>query len=229
MFGTFDHAWITCNHSPILNTRSDILFQRLKEQLLNCLPGSLSHTKMLPPGRILQLPPEQFSYLDSAVLILLFPFREQIQVCLIRRPATMKNHAGQIAFPGGKREKDDADLVQTALREAYEEIGLASETVEVFGMLSPVYVQISDFLITPVLGWLNEKPEIHIDPCEVDEAIFISLEDIANEINRVDREMETKTGRILVPGYEIDGYFIWGATAMILSELVDVLSIDDQL
>ena len=186
------------------------------------MPGSISHVKMLPPGRILALPADQINSHDSAVLILLFPFQNQIQLCLIRRPATMKNHAGQIAFPGGKREKEDIDLVQTALCEAHEEIGLDREAVQVLGLLSPVYVQISDFLITPVLGWFSEFPDIQIDSSEVDEAIFVSLEDIANQDNRCEREMETRTGRIAVPGYEINGCFIWGATAMMLAELVDI-------
>lgn len=135
----------------------------------------------------------------------------------------MKNHAGQIAFPGGKREKEDVDLVGTALREAEEEIGLCRESVEILGTLSTVYVQISNFLITPVVGWVAEMPEIKIDSSEVDEVIFVSLADVTDEMNRCDREMETRTGRILVPGYEIDGCFIWGATAMMLAELADIV------
>lgn len=205
-----------------MNLHPEILLQQLKKQLKNQLPGSISHVKMLPPGRVLALPANQINYHDSAVLILLFPFQDQIQFCLIRRPATMKNHAGQIAFPGGKREKEDINLIQTALREAHEEIGLDRDAVEVLGLLSTVYVQISDFLITPVVGWYAGFPDVQIDSSEVDEAIFVSLEDIANHENRREREMETRTGRIFVPGYEIDGCFIWGATAMMLAELVDI-------
>lgn len=186
------------------------------------LPGSASHVKMLPPGRMLVLPDEHKNYHDSAVLVLLFPFQQQIQLCLIRRPSTMKNHAGQIAFPGGKKESEDLNLVQTALREAQEEIGVAREDVEILGQLSTVYVQISEFLITPVVGWLNKAPEIVVDSSEVDEVFFISLDDIANQGNRCEREMDTRTGRINVPGYEINGFFIWGATAMMLAELVDL-------
>jgi 8-oxo-dGTP pyrophosphatase MutT (NUDIX family) len=212
-----------------LNKNPDIFFQQLKRQLKSRLPGSVSHNKMLPPGRILNVPSDQINYHESAVLILLFPCQNQIQLCLIRRPATMKNHAGQIAFPGGKREKNDADLVQTALREAQEEIGVDRETIEIFGIMSSVYVQISDFLITPVLGWLNEKPKIVIDKSEVDEVILVSLEELTDHLNRCDREMETKTGRIGVPGYEINGSFIWGATAMILAELIDLCSDETQL
>ncbi len=205
-----------------MNLHPEIILQQLKKQLENHLPGSSSHIKMLPPGRILALPADQTNYHDSAVLILLFPFQDRIQLCLIRRPATMKNHAGQIAFPGGKREKEDLDLVQTALREAHEEIGLDCEAVEVLGLLSTVYVQVSDFVITPVLGWTAGFPVIRIDSSEVDEVIVVSLEDIASLGNRSEREMETRTGRTNVPGYEINGCFIWGATAMMLAELVDI-------
>lgn len=212
-----------------MNLSPDIQIKKFKKQLEILLPGSVSHVKMLPPGRALMLPSEQINYHDSAVLILLFPLKDKIHMCLIRRPSTMRNHAGQIAFPGGKREKEDADLIQTALREAQEEIGIAANTVEILGQLSTVYVQISDFLITPVVGWLNEFPEAVIDSSEVDEVIFIPLEDLADSVNRCEKEMETRTGRIKVPGYEINGYFIWGATAMMIAELVDIFYDDAQL
>lgn len=191
-------------------------------QLENRLPGVLAHTKMLPPGRTLEPPVSQENYTNSAVLVLLFPLCQKTHICLIRRPATMKNHAGQIAFPGGKQEKEDYDLVQTALREAKEEIGLAIDKVHILGALTPVYVQVSHFLITPVVGWMNELSDLEIDPSEVDEVIFISLEDLSDAGKRCDREMETWTGKIIVPGYDVNGCFIWGATAMLLSELVDV-------
>ncbi len=168
------------------------------------------------------MPSGQLHYHESAVLILLFPFREQIQICLIRRPGTMKNHAGQIAFPGGKREKEDADLIRTALREAYEEIGVPGESVEIIGELTSVYVQVSGFLIKPVLGWLKEKPLLKIDASEVDEVIFISLEELADQGNRCEKWMDTRTGPVSAPGFEINGSFIWGATAMMLAELADI-------
>ena len=182
---------------------------------------------MLPPGRTLQHPSEQGHYHESAVLILLFPSEGQLYICLIRRPTTMKNHAGQIAFPGGRKEKDDKDLIYTALREAEEEIGLGRESAEILGLLSPVYVQVSDFLITPVVGWMAHIPKIRMDSREVDEVIYISLEALTDPANLCEREKETLTGRIAVPGYEIDGNFIWGATAMMLAELVELF--EDQL
>jgi 8-oxo-dGTP pyrophosphatase MutT (NUDIX family) len=201
---------------------NEIHFHYLKKQLGLRLPGTESHLKMLPPGRILKLPAEQENYYDSAVLLLLFPFQSKVQICLIRRPATMKNHAGQIAFPGGKREKVDTDYVQTALREAHEEIGVDRNSIQIVGQLSTVFVEVSSFLITPIVGWLDEKPDIVIDPSEVDEVILVSLEELSDQKNRCSRELETRTGRLCVPGYEINGSFIWGATAMILSELIDV-------
>jgi 8-oxo-dGTP pyrophosphatase MutT (NUDIX family) len=205
-----------------LNLTPDILCQRLAKQLGERLPGANSHLRMLPPGRVLHLPADQPHFIHSAVLVLLFPFRHKIMTCLIRRPSTMKNHAGQIAFPGGKQEKEDRDLAGTALREANEEIGLAIETVQLLGTLTPVYVQVSNFLITPVVAWSQVVPEIRIDPSEVDEAFFITLEDLVDQNKCIKREVDTSTGRITVPGFEINGCFIWGATAMLLSELGDI-------
>lgn len=207
-----------------MTNQPDINYQQLEEQLKKSLPGSFSHLKMLPPGRLLELPSSHSGYYESAVLVLLFPVGKEIRICLIRRPASMKNHAGQIALPGGKRERDDKDLIHTALREAAEEIGIDQGSVRVLGLLSSVYVQISDFLITPVLGWLDSAPEFRIDPSEVDEMILVSFGDIAVKENRQEKDMDTRTGRIRVPGYEIDGKFIWGATAMILAELDDIFS-----
>ena len=212
-----------------MNLSSDNFCHQLKRQLENRLPGSASHLKMLPPGRILAVPSREISYHESAVLIVLFPYQEQIWTCLIRRPASMKNHAGQIAFPGGKREQEDDNLIRTALREAREEIGIDVQSVEILGELSAVYVQVSKFLIKPVLGWLRHMPDLTADAAEVDEMIFISLEDLANQANRCDREMETMTGIQSVPGYDINGLFIWGATAMILSEVVDIYKDVSQL
>jgi len=212
-----------------LSLPPDILYQRFEKQLKNSLPGSIAHTRMLPPGRVLQLPVNQQNFCHSAVLVLLFPHEAHIKTCLIRRPSSMKNHAGQIAFPGGKQEKEDHDLVQTALREAKEEIGLAIDQVHILGELSPVFVQVSNFLITPVVGWMYHVPEIVIDPSEVDEVIFISLAELVDEENRCKREVETLTGRMAVPGYCIRECFIWGATAMLLAELAAVYGEIDQL
>jgi 8-oxo-dGTP pyrophosphatase MutT (NUDIX family) len=205
-------------------TQPDHIFPLLARQLTQKLPGSFSHLKMLPSGRLLQTPSSHQDYYESAVLVLLFPFGEDIRICLIRRPATMKNHAGQIAFPGGKREKDDKDLVQTAVREASEEIGVDAETVRIIGLMSSVYVQVSDFLITPVLAWVDREPEIRMDPAEVDEVIFISFSDIADKANLHHKDIETRSGVIRAPGYAIRDCFIWGATAMILAELDDIFS-----
>ncbi len=207
----------------------DFHFQQLKTQLKNCLPGNSSHLKMLPPGRLLMVPSGTDNYRESAVLILLFPSLQGVELCLIRRPSTMKNHAGQIAFPGGRREPFDTDLIRTALREANEEIGIDMNKVEIAGVLSPVYVQISGFVITPVVGCLSERPAIRMDSSEVDEVIFITLDDVMSEVSRCNREMETMTGLLEVPGYEIGGNFIWGATAMILTELVDIYYGTNQL
>lgn len=201
----------------------------LRDQIDKHLPGQLSHARMLPPGRVLKLPDDHSCFRESAVLMLLFPAEQDIRICLIRRPATMKNHAGQIALPGGKREEQDRGWVDTALREAEEEIGLRPDLVRHLGTLSPVYVQVSEYLIVPVVGWCDELPALRIDRSEVDEVIFASLSLLAAPAALCERLVETMTGQILVPGYELNGHFIWGATAMMLAELIDICLAGDQL
>lgn len=201
----------------------------LKWKFAAGLPGINSHLKMLPPGRIPTLPGNQEHYNESAVMVLLFPSGDDLVTCLIRRPATMKNHAGQYAFPGGKREPGDTDLVATAFREATEEIGLDTGKVEIIGELTPVFVQVSHFLITPVLTWTDRLPILAPDFSEVDEVIYVNLSDVMHDSIQTERELETITGRLKVPGYETGGCFIWGATAMILSELADLLRQQVQL
>ncbi|MCE1198428.1 MAG: CoA pyrophosphatase [Marinilabiliales bacterium] len=204
----------------------DLTTKRLKDHLLQrlcgSLPGSSSHYKMLPRGRSLQLPDPSPSYRESAVLLLLVPNGDQLGICMIKRPATMKNHAGQIAFPGGKKEKDDRDAVGTALRETHEEIGISPTDIEIMGLMTPVYVQVSNFFITPVVGIMHQKPLLKTDASEVDEVLFVPLEYLYDPNMQINKELETLTGKMPVPGYQVGDHFVWGASAMMLAELADI-------
>ncbi|MBW6481037.1 MAG: CoA pyrophosphatase [Bacteroidales bacterium] len=117
---------------------------QIEELLKNCLPGENSHRKMLPPERELQMPSENQQALHSGVMLLLFPDKNDLYTCLIKRSALMKIHAGQIGLPGGRHEKMDASPRETALRETTEEIGLPAEKVTVLGSLTPLYVSVSN-------------------------------------------------------------------------------------
>ena len=196
----------------------------LKEILQGELPGVNAHSKLLPPGRRLKTSDDELlSVKMSSVLLLLFPEGEQLYICLTKRPRTMKHHPGQISFPGGKVEKDDLSAEMTALREAKEEVGVDHHQIEILGKLSDLYVEVSKFSIQPFLAWADQKPEFLVDYGEVEELILFPVSDfVANEIIS-ETELETVTGALRVKYYPYNGEFIWGATAMILSELIEIL------
>lgn len=196
----------------------------LKETLLGELPGMEAHHKMLPPGRRLKTFDHELSLVKpSSVLLLLFPEGDQIYICLTKRPPTMTFHPGQISFPGGKVEKEDSSAEMTALREAREEVGIDPSSIEILGKLSDLYVEVSKFSIQPFLAWADKKPEFLVNAGEVEELILFPLSDfIANEIIS-EIELDTVTGPLRIRYYPFNGEIIWGATAMILSELIEIL------
>ena len=193
----------------------------IKKALSQTLPGQFSHRKMLPPNRELSAQPDELSRIKhSSVLLLLFMENNEINACLIKRPEHMKHHAGQIALPGGRIEKGETAL-ETALRETWEEIGITSDQIVILGSLSEIYVQVSRFQIHPFVGWLDKKPEFVINENEVEKTISFPLKLTTNSFEEV--ELETLTGTLKVPCFRFEDEIIWGATAMILSELKDIL------
>ncbi len=196
--------------------------EKIKSTLQNKLPGSASHKKMLPPGRVLKAAPkEQNQIKKSSVLLLLFMDNNDLKVCLIKRPAHMKHHAGQIAFPGGRNENGET-LEETALRETWEEIGIEPESVTILGTLSKFYVEVSHFEILPIVGWIDEKPSFKLNDAEVEKTILFPIELFKSPFQNV--RMKTITGDLDVPCVKYNHEIIWGATAMILSEFTDILA-----
>ncbi len=134
----------------------------------------------------------------------------------------MKNHAGQIAFPGGQYEPQDGEIMKTALREAEEEIGINPDEIEMIGRLSPLYVRVSNFCIQPFIGWSESIPAFRFDVNEVTGIHIIPVDDLLKPGTLQNREVDTSHGFTEFPGYLVDDVFIWGATAMILSEFMEV-------
>ena len=194
----------------------------LKEALKNQLPGERAHRLLLPPGRELYPPAEKSGIMQSSVLMLLFPENGKIHTCLIRRPTTMRNHAGQLAFPGGRFEPSDKTLLQTALRESFEEIGTDNNQLEIVGALTPLYVQVSNFTINPFIGWSETIPAFQTDKREVDEIFKIPVEKFLHHATLQVQKISTVNGTFEVSGFYIDQLFIWGATAMIISEFNEI-------
>jgi 8-oxo-dGTP pyrophosphatase MutT (NUDIX family) len=215
----------------VLQSELTNIISGLKEALSSVLPGEKAHRMMIPQGRNLYPTVDITSIKQSSILILLFPFDGKVSTCLIRRPSTMRFHGGQIAFPGGKYETFDKDILNTALRESFEEIGTDSDLIEIIGALTPLYVQVSNFTINPFIGWSKTLPQFKIESQEVDEIFIVPVERFLQHSTIQIREVTTIRGTIEVPGFYIDQLFIWGATAMIISEFNEIFrtTIDRQL
>lgn len=203
--------------------RMIIYAEDIKKALSSKLPGLISHRKMLPPNRILEAGTNDKKRVKhSSVLLLLFIEHDELCTCLIKRPAHMKYHAGQIALPGGRIEKGESAL-ETALRETYEEIGIESAQIEILGSLSEFYVEVSQFQIHPFVGWLHGKPQFTINRNEVEKTILFPLAKFKTPYDEI--ELNTISGKLNVPCVQFNKEIIWGATAMILSEFNDVIKL----
>ena len=202
--------------------------EELKQKFLRPLPGALSHLKMSPRNRV-----DDFSGNNpmmplakrSAVLVLLFPDKGQLKTVFIKRSVYNGVHSGQISFPGGQYESTDASFEATALRETNEEIGVASDKIELIGQLTDFYIPPSNFLVKVYVGYTSQKPEYIPDKKEVQSVVEVNVEDLYDGNNITQKEFYSTSRNVLVnaPTYIINGVEIWGATAMIVSELLDVL------
>lgn len=199
-------------------------FNKLSELLAQPLPGQTAHRQMIPPGRKLMLSTDEFSRArQSVVLILLFKEDQILKVCLTQRSSTLRDHAGQISFPGGRVEPGDRDLFQAALREAQEEIGIRIEEVRLAGELSELHIPVSGFVVQPFVGWTDQAPSFTINQEEVESLLILPFEEILDKEKLIDSMVETSLGPAVVPSFRSGPFIIWGATAMMLAELAMML------
>ena len=160
----------------------------------------------------------------AAVLGLFYPNKKgQTTFLLIERASYKGTHSAQISFPGGKIDSSDTNLQETALRETFEEVGVLPKSIEIIRELTDVYIPPSNFLATPFIAFVEKKPEFIIN-YEVENTIEVLLEDLLNEssltaVNLTTSYMENTN----VPCFKFNGYIVWGATAMILSEIKELL------
>jgi len=199
---------------------------KLRLKLKQPLPGREAQFKMASDIRLTNFQYQSMTdkALRSAVLVLLFPYRKSIQMVLIKRAIDKSVHSGQISLPGGKFEKEDADLEQTALRETHEEVGVNPSHIKVLGSLTELFVPPSNFIIFPYVGYCNEKPVFIPDGNEVDCIIEADVRDFLNPHKRKSKEIIIRNEfKITAPVFEIQGHFVWGATGMILSEFTEII------
>jgi 8-oxo-dGTP pyrophosphatase MutT (NUDIX family) len=160
----------------------------------------------------------------AAVLALFYPNKQQKTTLLLtQRASYIGTHSAQISFPGGKLDKNDANLQETALRETHEEVGIHPKSIEIIRELTDVYIPPSNFLATPFIGMLSMTPNFVLNH-EVAKTIEISVNDLLDENNISSQILDTSyMKKVAVPCFKINGYVIWGATAMMLSEIKELL------
>ena len=142
------------------------------------------------------------------------------EILFVERPTTMRTHAAQIAFPGGAADPGDADLADTALREAVEETGVDRSGIEVLGLLPPAHVEVSGFDVSAVVGWwARRSPVSAVDPLEVASVLVVPVAVLVDAANRAQvRHPSGYTG----PAFVVDGHLIWGLTAHLLDGVLDL-------
>lgn len=192
------------------------------------LPGQVSHLKMSPPYRdkLITLQKDKIKAAKkAAVMALFYPnIHNEAYIILILRKTYKGVHSAQVGFPGGKVEQDDNTLQETALRETEEEIGVPRHTVKVLKELTQVYIPPSNFYVYPFMGMTNNTPEFIKQDSEVEALLEVSVSDLLNKKNKATKTVSTKYDKeVNVPAYLLKEHLVWGATAMMLSEVKDLL------
>ncbi|MBX2841320.1 MAG: CoA pyrophosphatase [Flammeovirgaceae bacterium] len=200
------------------------IISKLQIRLKTDLPGKIAHDLMSSPGRLVREKIKPINPRISAVLILLFPKENLIKVPLILRPQYDGVHSGQIAFPGGRREDIDKDVIDTALRETFEEIGVLIPRSQVIGELSQLYIPPSNSLVTPVVAYSKNSLEYEIDTTEVDKVFDVPLHNFKRPENRKMVPLNVRGFKFIAPSFQVSGQTVWGATAMMISELIMILN-----
>jgi len=181
--------------------------------------------KMTPSSRDGRRPPNLKGRARlGGVLVLLYNKQGELHLVLTRRRDDLNSHAGQMSFPGGQHEAQET-LMMTALRETEEEIGVSSTTLEVLGALTSIYIPPSDFEVYPFVAWYNydKQPRFTPNPDEVAEIIEVPLHILLDPGTRGEEPWEFRGQSIIVPYYALQDHKVWGATAMMISELLERL------
>lgn len=202
---------------------------KVEVRLQGELPGIRAHRRALPPDRD---PGTRYAFdkllnpRQSGVLIMLFEDEDgAVRFPLMERPEYGGVHSGQVSLPGGRVEEEDNTIVETALRETAEEIGVTG--VEVVGELSQLYIPPSNYLVTPVIGYFEGMPVFKREPREVKEIFTVGLSELLDESRLKLTDLEVR-GQLFqnIPYFDFNDRIVWGATAMILCELAALLQHD---
>jgi len=209
----------------------------ISEALKQPLPGTRAQDNMAPPRRQTKPGPTDRPR-QSAVLALLCARlhpnpapgegagehrHSDVRIIFTRRQAHLRHHAGQISFPGGRYEGDDPSLLHTALRETQEELGIAPERIRILGQLTPLFIAPSQNHVYPFVGWLSDRTQVKPNPAEVAEVVPLPLSALLTSSAVGTYQWRRNGEELTAPCYQVGETIIWGATAMMLSELLEVV------
>ena len=204
-------------------------FLRFVPKLIDArLPALDAHIKMAPLERLESLRNIDFGDKKpriAAVMMLFYPKKERTHLVLIVRNSYKGVHSAQIAFPGGKYELEDENFAETALRETHEEVGIHPDKIEILKPFTELYIPPSNFMVHPFLGISKEELVFLPQPSEVAGIIELPLSTFLSDAIVVDTNLSTSyADNISIPAFKIEEHIGWGATAMMLSELKEVLN-----
>ena len=197
----------------------NIFTNKIRKQLLN-LPGSKYQDLMMPSYRGKLLKGEK--KLDSAVMIILYYKNNELYTSIIKRSVYDGKHSGQMALPGGKYQESDENLINTAIRETYEEIGVNIKESEILGELTSLIIPVSNILVTPIVCFIDYNPEYKINKTEVQQIYEVPITHFLKN-KKIKKEIQYNT-QVTIPYFDIQNETVWGATAMILSEFLELLN-----
>ncbi|WP_321279619.1 CoA pyrophosphatase [Marinifilum fragile] len=209
----------------LLDTTFDLeqFTQQLNNELNNSLPGFDAQKIMSPSIREHALKKSDPSIArDSSVLLLFYPKDGQLHLPFIKRTSGNTSHSGQISLPGGKYEESDSNRTVTAIRETNEELGVECKKIKILGFLTELYIPVSNFMVLPVLGYCKERPDFKLNTFEVEEVIEMPVQELLSKENISKFSFTKNELTIHAPYFDAKGHKVWGATAMILSELREV-------
>ena len=191
--------------------------------------GETSHAKMSPPYRLELAEKMKAKSIDAkkaGVMALFYPNTNgETYLVLILRKTYKGVHSAQVGFPGGKFEDEDEDLMVTAIRETNEEVGVPESIVKIIKKMSPIYIPPSNFMVHPYLAVSETTPKFVKQEAEVEAIIEVTLYDFLNEANCITTRVPTSFNvEVDVPAFKLNGHIVWGATAMMLGEIKDLLN-----
>jgi len=190
--------------------------------------GEISHAKMSPPYRLElaeKMKAKSKNAKKAGVLALFYPnSKDETYLVLILRKTYKGVHSAQVGFPGGKYEEEDKDLMTTAIRETEEEVGVPEKLITVIKTMSPLYIPPSNFMVHPFIGISETTPSFVKEDDEVEAIIEVKLVDFLENSNVITKRVPTSFNvEVDVPAFQLNGHIVWGATAMMLGEIKDLL------